>query len=517
MQLCIHMIKIIYGDDNMSNAENINANATNENKPFILAVNEIEDIDKHFDALIKKHGVNLILYLPFMSSEELDKLKKELNNMTPDEFKEYIKGKNADVVNSNIVGSNNYINRNNVYGKTFTENKDNVTNNIVYGENDLSISTARLKEGNNSVENTELLLCKAFGLGEMINVPLWNSGFWVRLKPVTPTELVSLEVELAKSNIDLGKDTLGLVHSNENVIYTNSLSLFIKDHISNTNLALPAGEDIRDYINTHDYYTLLLAILTSIYPNGAKYNICCSNYLKKDVKCEYSAEVKVDMKKLLWVNRSKITTEMFNIMCNKKPNSVTIDMAKEYQRLLQEQLHPPKEYTIKLNNDVNMIVGLKVPSLLQYVNKGSEWVNSIISKYFSLSGELTSKNDKTTYLNSLIISQLMCIYSPYVSYIRNEEDTIRVDNYEAVLNMLKKMDIEGNVYNEFVKGITEFIDSSSVSIIATPNYTCPNCKKDHSDATSSNKDFKEFIPLNMLHYFFILSALKTVNRIENIG
>lgn len=497
----------------MSDTQNTNKSS---NVPYIISTEKESDIGTLFNEFTKKYDSKYMIYLPSATREKVEELENMLNNMDKDEFAEYTKGKDVDLIISEI-NTKDYINKNSVYGKTFTNNKDNVTNSIKYGDNELNMNIAKLKEGDTSNENTELLMCKAFGLGEMINVPLWNSGFWIRLKPVTPTELVTLELEIAKNNINLGRDTLGLIYSNENVIYADILTNFIKEHITNTNLSLPAGEDIRAYISIHDYYPLLLALLTTMYPTGMPFYIECSNFIDKDVECNYAANIKVDTTKLLWVDRSKISTEMFNIMCNKKRNSVTVDNAKEYQRLLAEQLGYEKEFTIKLENGTNMVVGLTLPSILDYVNKGLEWVNGIVSKYNSLVNESNSNSDKTGIINGLILSQLMCIYSPYVSYVKPENSNIELKDYGAVINFLKRMEIENNVYKNFINGISKYIDTSSISVVATPDYTCPRCKKGHdSEKSIYNNEIKDFIPLNILHYFFVLRALKIMKRIKSL-
>lgn len=481
----------------------------------ILSVNEIKDPNKYFRDLMKKYDPKFILYMPSASEKELEEIRRNVNKLSAEDFLALLGGQDGDSFALDMMGPVSFINKNNVYGKTLNEDKESFTNNMGYNDIKMNMCPVEYKEGNTSSENVELMLCKAFGIGEMINIPLWNSGFWIRLKPITPTEMVSLEIELAKNTIDYGKDTLGLIYSNESVIYTEALSGFIKDHIVATNLALPSGDDIRNYISINDYYPIILAMITSMQPSGTTYKISCGNALQDGTQCKFKAEILIDTKKLLWVNRKRITPDMYSVMANKKPNSVTVEKALEYQKMLSDELNAPNEVTIKMKSGNDVVIGLKVPSLLYYVNKGSEWVNSIISMYHSLVSNLADKDDKSGALTGLIVSQLMCVYSPYVAYVKTPNGTFSTDKFEIVVELLKKMDVEDGVYSSFVDGVSEFIDRSSVSIVAMPDYQCPSCKQGHESDESKNKDFANFIPLNILHSFFVLGAQKALSRIQS--
>lgn len=401
----------------------------------------------------------------------------------------------------------------NVLHTSINSKENKYKNDIEFGDKKLNTRTVDLKVKEKVSTATAVARFNSFiGVGEVIQVPLWHSGFWVTIRPIKQKDFVNLNVALNSNAIDLGRSTSALIYSNYSVVFIRIVTDFIIDNIVDTTLKLDEGEDIRKYIKTQDLYPLINGLLTAMYPKGIDITKTCVNGLKygdnNKPLCDSVITGRVDTKKLLWVNRAILTNKQLSHMTNKQTKSVTLPEVIEYQNTLK--VTKAKTVTIPVTEDNNKWVKFTIltPNLLDYVNIGEQWVNDIIT----FTQELFIKDDnddvKNTKINDVVLASRMNMYNSYINKIETSDGVVleETDDITSILDVLSQ---DEKMYNTLLDEISNYVEESVIAIVATPNYVCPKCETEQNKENSKmNKVFKEFIPLNLLENFFDLSLLR---------
>lgn len=402
----------------------------------------------------------------------------------------------------------------NSYVEKMNNDKDNYVNNVVYS--DKSLNTRKLSFTDTPKDNLSQAAAVArfrslISAGDLIQVPLWHSGFWVTLTPPSLIELTNLEYALHSTEIRVGRETSTMVYSNYGVITHNLLSEFIVDHIQDHSLRLGDDDDIRDHILLPDFNILVNGLCSAIYPEGYAVIKACKNSLDigtdNKPKCNFRLEAVIDPKKLLFVDRAALSNKMLAHMSNRQPNSVSLDDVKEYQLGIKQLMD--QEVNIKVANGTEFKMVLSVPTLMKYITTGEKWVNNIIKA----SEDLFTKNDtneiKTQKTNDIIAT---CALGSDNSFVKSINDNITDDT--AILEVLNMLNSDEEAYVMILMEIRKYINNAAIAIIATPAFTCPTCKEKHDGLEGSR--FSDFIPLNVVEHFFGLSGLKKTRTHQHV-
>lgn len=355
----------------------------------------------------------------------------------------------------------------------------------------------------------------ALGIGEYVEVPLYHSGFWITLRPPKQSEIITLETNLANLTVSLGRDTTSIVYSNYSVIANRHIVEFIKDHIYKSSLKLKEDDDILNYINVQDLQSMVLGLVISMYPNGIDLIRPCTNASAVDEngmpKCDYVATVKVDPKKLLFVNRKALPNNCLETLAKKLPNSVTTDETLEYQNSIAQLA--PKDVTFKTDNDKEVTITFKTPMLAKYIVSGESWVQNIITKTEELFTDSDTKESKNKKVEDMLSTYLLGIYNTFVYKISTSNDGVvhTVTDETTIDNILEVMSTDRTMLTEYIDKVAEFITHAAIAVVGIPAYECPKCKAIQDDS-KANEDLRSIIPLNMVENFFDLSALRGVKR-----
>lgn len=497
---------------------------TEEN--IVADIKEPTKVDKTVDPYIKTSQTDLSnldkeldkvnpIFHPTGTEKQYKEFTKKIENLTAEE-----RDKLTDIDRKNITitasGESATI-TNNVYAD-FVNNAEILENNVEYGDKKLNTRTLKIGSNVTSLNKASLIarLNATSGVGEVVQVPLWHSGFWITLAPVKQQDFINLSIELNSNQIQLGRATSGLIYSNYSVVFTRIITDFIIKHMKETTLKLDEDDDIRDYIMVQDLYPLVNGLLCSTHFNGIDIIKSCVNSLVLDdngkPKCEFTVMGKIDPKKLLYVNRSKLNNVRLSQMAKRTPGSVSKDEAREYIR----EAYWNKEERLDIDSpDTKYHFYIKAPTLLQYINKGEEWVNNVIKDVEEILTKDDSQDVKDSKTSDMLLASRTNIYNSYLNRLESEvinQDGVFVKgptiegsdstNIKAVLDAISN-DIDK--HKLFVKTVTSYINNNVVAIIATPNFVCPVCKESQSDQEGA---FKEFIPLNVLENFFALGSLR---------
>jgi len=386
---------------------------------------------------------------------------------------------------------------------------DELDNSLKYKGKELRLKNITTKRDSNMFGSMKLKLNEKLNIGTPVHIPLYHSGFWITLSPLsTKIEKINLQLELTKEINRMGKKTHNLIYSNYSVMFAKTLVDTIRNKITDTSLALPEGDDIFDYIKLQDLDILIWGLLKTMYPRGFDYIILCKNAIKQDENsvptCNFKLNVKLDLQNMLKVDNNKFTIEHKELMLKRSSKSVSIDDITEYQNSLEAN----SEDTININLDDYLIsINIKTPFINKYLTSGenfveyiSEQVNNLITSGILKEGDDESyRNAESTMVNSVVIA----IYNHYISSISLNGKS--KDEYDDVFDILKSLSSDDDTRNIIIEKILSYIDNSLVGIVGIPNYVCPKCKATQTD---DKANFNSFIGLDVYTYFFTLLAFQ---------
>jgi hypothetical protein len=302
--------------------------------------------------------------------------------------------------------------------------------------------------------------------------------------------------------LSLGRTTYGLIFSNNSSYTTRLLLDFAIEHIHDTSLDLPDGQDMRALITVHDLPILFWALACAHWPNGFQYSRPC---ISDPTKCMHVTNAKLALNRLQFTDRNSLTKTQRQHMTNAAPRSMSIDSIKRYKEEFLRGVD--RQVEIKAGaGSVRLI--LKNPTAAQHVQAGFDWINSIEEAYpASLA---MSDKERDSYLYNQGRATVMRQYSHYVNKII--VDGADYDDADTINGILGDLSADDQTRRDFMKEVAKYIDDSVVSMIAIPTYTCPSCGGAQNVGRETTKH-PDYIPLDVSAVFFSLVAQR-VGRIE---
>lgn len=505
-----------------------------EEKETVVDRNSIEEIYTE----IKKFNSNFDNFAAFLDgySSSIDGksysimpsgIRSESENITSmvnydvDDGYKVLKDMTDDERIASFVGNNGYHipPRHKTFVDITKDYKDKFVNHIEYADKTLMPRSVNLRtcRGELSGSMAMNLFRNKISIGEIVQVPLWHSGFWISIKPPTQAEIIQLQDSIAHNEVNIGFETNSFVYSNYSVVLTRILINFIIEHIAECSFEIPPGENIRDYILINDYYPMLLGLLSTIHPRGISIIQNCKNSLtlNEDQKpsCSFVMTAQCDPKKMLWVDRSILKDQYINsVMSTRGANKINKDTVLEYQRRISNLTS--KDITVKASNGVPITLTLAVPNINRLVIEGERWVSDIVTMTENAFDGKESKEEKSNRLTAMMRITILGIYNAFVTSIytdKGTEDETSTKDPVAILSNLSDMSGDDEILVNLLKEIREYIDSTTIALVGIPNYTCPECNKDQNDHKDKEDKFHGFIPIDVPTYFFdqYVSRLQT--------
>ena len=344
------------------------------------------------------------------------------------------------------------------------------------------------------------------GLSNEIQIPLYHSGFHITLNRLPEAEVIGLTSKLAKEKIELGKNTSGLVFSNDNVLYTRIILEFILEHMKDTTLKIPLEDDIRDYIKGPDIYALAIGVLRSIEPSGFKISRTCINALEINKEfqpeCDFTMTASLDMEAISWVDKDNMDEYHRKLMTKRSPNSITKEEVLKYQDTLN--VLKPKDIPITIG-DNTVVITLQVPTALENIDAGDMWIEDIQN---SVEVQLASIVDVTDEKRVDLLSKMSkaTLLNRYLHYVKSITlGNSEILDRETISESLNSMVSTDAIYTEVATSFSNFVENNVIVVYGMPQYTCPTCQ-DNMDILEDA--FKEIIPLNIYHTFLEGCTLK---------
>jgi hypothetical protein len=340
-----------------------------------------------------------------------------------------------------------------------------------------------------SGEKAILQIRSMLGLGAVIQVPLFHSGFHVSLKAPNEMAMLELNRQLMEDKIDLGRNTTGFAFANTSSYLTKWLLDFAIDHLHDTTLQEKDPAKIRELILTPDLPILFWGLACSIWPRGFQY---ARPYIDPATKEERILRSRLNVSKLLWVDNKALTAWQVRHMAGRGSSTMSAESVNRYR----DEFTIGQPRRVRLSNEIAMT--LRVPSAAEYVLAGERWIGEIV-RIIDGAMEVPPDDEKR---NSYILAHGQATnMRQYVHWVQEIHfgDSGIVDR-ETIENAINELSPGEEVRSQYFTEVRKFIDDCTIALIGT-NTVAP-------DEENRLPRFPHILPMNVENTFFTLLGQK---------
>lgn len=389
--------------------------------------------------------------------------------------------------------------------KDAVENKDaEFTQKPEYNGKPLVPASPKFEKMENNVlkgEKAVIRVLQTLGLGNLFQVPLWHSGIWITIKPPTEAEIIELNRQLINDKIQFGRYTYGLAFANTTAYTTERLVDFVLDHVYNTTIKTDTltADDLKKLINSQDIPIMLWGIIATIYSNGYKYQRAC---ISNPEECNHVLEETINVTKLLWTNLKNTTDYQKDHMSYRQARSRSLEQIQRYKDDLSH-IHKSR---VKIDNNKEIYITIKSPTIYEYINSGHAWISSIVDTVEKTINSDTSTDEKETLITRYAQASRLRQYSHWIESI--EIETNISSDQETTDELLNVMSSDDQLFASIMNKIKDYINNSVMAIVGIPSYNCPNCSKEQ--IIDVYPQFTKIIPLDVQQVFFALFTQRLI-------
>lgn len=354
-------------------------------------------------------------------------------------------------------------------------------------------------------ERAVIRVISHLGLGTLFQVPLWHSGIWVTFKPPSDSEIIELNRILVSDKIKFGRYTYGLVFSNLSSYTTDRLVDFAIAHVYDLTAKAEdiTVENLKQHVSSQDIPSLIWGFACTMYPRGFRYRRACVN---DPEKCNYILEETLNLMKLQWTNANALTDWQKTFMAGRQSKTKDLASIQRYKEELTKL--KPKKILINEGLDSEIAILIKTPTIAEYIESGYRWINDITNTVDRALGLNTTDDERNNFITRHGQASAMRQYTHWVDSI--EIDTNTISDPETIETTLNVLSSDDEVRAQFIKGVVDYINSSTISVIGIPVYDCPQCNKSQ-DIDHKLPAHKNIIPLDVIQLFFALLGGKMEN------
>lgn len=368
---------------------------------------------------------------------------------------------------------------------------------VMSGTTRLAASVPKLGDGSNkaSAQASIMRIRALTGQGNVINVPLWHSGFWISLKTPTQNALLELDQQIAAGKVELGRVTNGLLFSNDSVMLNNTLINFILRHVYDCSLQDVSPENLKRMILVTDIPTLIYAMASTVWLKGFKYRSPC---VLAPERCSHVHEDVLNMGRLFYVDNSMLNEEQTRHMAQRR-DKYTVDSVVRYQSL--HRYNNPEITTVNATDILKF--KLSVPSIEKYVTSGNLWINGIRSMLQDSFAIDMSERERTTYMiaqGSVTALQQYAHWIDHIAVDNGGEDEV-FDDETVIAEMMADFTKDNDLYIALMNAVGKFINDTTVALVAIPAYACDKCEAPQGPVAEKHP---HLIPLEVSRLFFTL-------------
>lgn len=369
------------------------------------------------------------------------------------------------------------------------------------------IMAARPKIGSKgsklSGESAVLRVRAAAELGTIVNVPLWHTGIWIKLKAPSEATLLELDRRIANEKITLARQTIGVSFTNTSVYFNGHLLDMIFNHVYDSTYPDLNPRSLKAIIDVNDIPQLVWGMACAIWPNGYRLVRPC---VYDPTDCNHIDEAHVNVSKLSWVDNRALTTMQRNHM-SERDRSTTDEQVKAYKN---EHLQPRHRY---IDVSGGMQVRIEVPTISEYETAGYRWIDSIVRATDEVFGRDLRGDERNQYIEQQTAMTNLRRYSHWISEIRFEDGDI-INDRESIDESLDALTGMPKNRQKIIREVEKFIKDCVICAVGIPRYACPQCKREAPESDSP-KNLPELIQLEINEIFFTLLYIRVMRTMQS--
>lgn len=355
---------------------------------------------------------------------------------------------------------------------------------------------AKINHANLTPDRIAAVIHSSFSNGSSVTVPLWHSGFWIKMRAPEEHELLSLHQEVHSLKRVLGRSTVGLIYSANRVYIEAPIIELIANLIEQHSIKIPDNTSVIDHILSTDKNWLTHALACAIWPNGYEYSRPCVADVKE---CQHVVTDTISPIEMQRVDKSALSSWQKEHMLKRSANSMSIDSVLRYR----DEFLRGTPRIVRLNDTTR--VRLKICSVTDQIVRSRQWVDHIEDTYSTALTLPTEEREQ--YVLNQARATILRNYGHFIDafiYVGSEDsDPIEIDDREQIDNLLDTLSGNDEVRKLLDQEIPKFIQDSTIAFVAIEDYECPNCGKFQVDEKYLGK-YSKLIPIDPISTFFVL-------------
>ena len=321
------------------------------------------------------------------------------------------------------------------------------------------------------------------GMGSLVFIPLWHSGFWITLRAPSDSEMLELNRRIAEEKISLGRQTYGLAYANNSSFFAKHVMDFALAHVYET--SLKDDTDIRDKISTLDIPLIAWGLACAQWPRGFQY---ARSMLDQSTKQAHIVKEKLNVGKLLWTDTASLTEWQVAHMAQRQAGTMTNEAIARYRG----EFTKGRGRLVELAP--NLSLTLRVPSLNQYLTSGQAWVNNVVQMANGAFGMDDNAEERDQYIMDQGKATNFRQFGHWVETVHAGSNEISDD--ETLNATFDALSSDDAIREKFFNEVRKFMEDSTVSLVAIPST--------EQDERGTLPRFPHLLPLDVLSTFFIL-------------
>lgn len=405
------------------------------------------------------------------------------------------------------------------FGFKIFEGEDTWNNLPSNDQHKIAITMADPKKSNDPIQRIRGKL----GLSTEGNAVLWHSGLHLTIEGPGALEQLRLETKLSDEKINSARDSNGLIYSASSVYLNRAVADFILGFVTKSTIGTTNVEELKKVILITDLEPLTQAAAATIYPDG--YNLdrpCLTDF----GGCGHTVSRRVNLRRMLFVRRSRITDHQFALMA-KRSGRVDIKTVRGYQ----ESMRPEVSRFIDIGEGLR--IKLRVPTLAQYERQATAWMDEMDNRARQVMVSYANEADRQVFLQRANNIAMVMAYGHWIEAVV-EEDPEAENGMRTVLSrildeadeddlekqyqadqdldkLLESFADDGDLTTKIADGIEKFINDMTIATVAVPKSSCPNCNKPLTGDSLSKHP--HLVSINPIEVFFTLIH----HRIQRAG
>lgn len=336
------------------------------------------------------------------------------------------------------------------------------------------------------------------GMAGQCSIPMYHSGFWITLQAPADSDLIELQRRIQEEKIELGRETYGLVFSNEQSYINSFLLDFCLEHVHTHTVRVDNVQELKNLIKIQDLNILFWGMACLIWPRGFDY---IRSLMSKDgIEENRIVSAKISVGKLLWVDNASFDAKHRAHFAQKQRYQMTIESIQEYQKTFVPSLAAGR--LVKVKEGLELLISST--SAANFIVDGANWIAGIVQTVDStFTQAIPDEASRNRMIDTHARASRLRNYGAWIKavVIDGQENTDRND----IIDILNLLSAEEDVVEALVPEITKFIDDCTRVLIAIP-------ETNGSEITVPL--FPNLIPIDVINTFFTLLAQR-VNIIQN--